>query len=74
MKKRILSYSLEQEDGAYVARCLEIEVASDGNTEVEAVANLEEALALYGEPEGGSRCYYPTEKSHTPMKSASGST
>ena len=40
----------------YVARCLEVEVASQGETVEEALANLKEALELYFEgqplPEG----------------------
>jgi predicted RNase H-like HicB family nuclease len=40
----------------YVARCLEVEVASQGQTVEEALANLKEALELYFEdtpvPEG----------------------
>lgn len=37
------------EDGIFVARCLDVEVASDGPTEKEAVASLQEALELYFE-------------------------
>ena len=33
----------------YVARCLEVEVASQGETVEEALANLREALELYFE-------------------------
>ena len=33
----------------YVARCLEVEVASQGSTVEEALANLKEALELYFE-------------------------
>ena len=33
----------------YVARCLEVEVASQGKTVEEALANLKEALELYFE-------------------------
>lgn len=35
------------EDGAFVARCLDVEVASEGDTEQEALSNLQEALGLY---------------------------
>jgi predicted RNase H-like HicB family nuclease len=35
----------------YVSRCLEIEVASQGETVEEALANLREALELYFEDE-----------------------
>jgi len=37
------------EDGWYVARCLEVEVASQGESIEEALANLREALELYFE-------------------------
>lgn len=41
----------------YVARCLEVEVASQGENVEEALTNLKEALELYFEdmplPEGG---------------------
>jgi len=42
-------YVVFVEDGAYVARCLDVEVASEGDTEEEAVANLREALELFFE-------------------------
>lgn len=35
----------------YVARCLEVEVASQGRTKNEALENIEEAVALYFEDE-----------------------
>jgi len=35
----------------FVAKCLEVEVASQGKTKTEAVSNLEEALELYFENE-----------------------
>ncbi|MFA6309964.1 MAG: type II toxin-antitoxin system HicB family antitoxin [Sterolibacterium sp.] len=47
--ERELRYVVLPEDGAFVARCLGVEVASDGDTEAEAVANLKEALELYFE-------------------------
>jgi predicted RNase H-like HicB family nuclease len=37
------------EDGWYVARCLEVEVASQGESIEQALANLKEALELYFE-------------------------
>ena len=39
-----------QEEKWYVARCLEVEVASQGETERDALANLADALALYCSP------------------------
>jgi len=38
-------------DPWYVARCLDVEVASQGETSEEALANLKEALELYFEDE-----------------------
>ena len=34
----------------YVAQCLDVDIASQGKTEDEALANLREALDLYFEP------------------------
>ncbi|MCL2298048.1 MAG: type II toxin-antitoxin system HicB family antitoxin [Proteobacteria bacterium] len=45
--KRTLKCVVFEEDGACVARCLDVEVASEGDTEEEAIANLREALELY---------------------------
>ncbi|WP_435110557.1 type II toxin-antitoxin system HicB family antitoxin [Nocardiopsis synnemataformans] len=41
----------DPELGGYVARAVEVEVASQGETVEEAVANLREALELYFEDE-----------------------
>ena len=49
MKKRF-SASLWREGDWFVAQCLEVDVASQGRTEEQALANLEEALALHFEP------------------------
>ena len=47
--KRQFKASLWQENGWVVAQCLEVDVASQGRTEEEALLNLEEALALHFE-------------------------
>jgi len=39
-----------QEDDLFVAQCPEVDVASQGGTEEEALANLAEALELHLEP------------------------
>jgi len=39
--------SVWQEDDLYVAQCLEIDVASQGRTEAEALKNLKEAIELH---------------------------
>ena len=44
-----LHYAIWKEGKYYVARSLEVEVASQGKTRKEAVANLQEALELYFE-------------------------
>jgi predicted RNase H-like HicB family nuclease len=44
-----LTAAIIQEGHWYVARCLEVEVASQGETVEEARANLTEALELYFE-------------------------
>ena len=48
-RERTLSFVLYQEGDGFVARCLDVNVASEGDTEVEAVAQLREALELYFE-------------------------
>ena len=40
-----------KEENWYVAKCLEVEVASQGKTKKEALRNLKEALELYFEDE-----------------------
>ena len=42
---------IEQEDGWFVATCLENDIASQGKTIEEAMDNLKEAIALYYEDE-----------------------
>ena len=49
--KRKFTTSLLQEDNWFVAQCLEVDIASQGETEQEALANLGEALELhFGDP------------------------
>jgi predicted RNase H-like HicB family nuclease len=48
--KRQFSACVWREGDWYVAQCLDVDVASQGETEDEALANLAEALALYFEP------------------------
>ncbi len=49
MKMRF-TVTVWEEDDWFVAQCLEVDVASQGNTEEEALANLREALELHFEP------------------------
>ncbi|TSE18317.1 hypothetical protein Talka_02250 [Tepidimonas alkaliphilus] len=51
MTAAALHYVVWPEDGAFVARCLEVDVASEGDSEEEALAALREALLLYFEDE-----------------------
>ncbi len=44
--KRI-RYSLHREDQFFVAQCLNVDVSSFGESALEAVANLKEAVELY---------------------------
>lgn len=57
MTARRLSASITQEDDWFVARSLEVDIASQGETEDEALNNLREAIALHREPtvDGGER-------------------
>ena len=51
---RTLTAAVHREDDLYVARALEVEVASQGETIEEALTNLREALELYFEDEEDS--------------------
>jgi predicted RNase H-like HicB family nuclease len=44
---RTLTAAVHQEDDWYVARCLELDVASQGDSLASALANLREAVELY---------------------------
>ena len=48
--KRVLTASVWREGEWYVAQCLEVDVASQGESEEEALMNLREALDLHFEP------------------------
>ena len=53
--KRPFAASVWREGDWYVAQCLELDVASQGETEDEALSNLKEALELYFEPPQATR-------------------
>ena len=53
--KRHFAATVWSEGSWYVAQCLEVDVASQGESEDEALANLREALELYFEPPQGTR-------------------
>lgn len=48
--KQTFTASIWQEGNWFVAQCLEVDVASQGETEPDALANLREALELHFEP------------------------
>jgi len=47
MTKMRLTVSIWEEDGAYVSRCQELEVASCGDSPQDALDNIREAIELY---------------------------
>jgi predicted RNase H-like HicB family nuclease len=53
--KRRFAATVWKEGNWYVAQCLELDVASQGETEEEALENLREALDLYFEPPQATR-------------------
>jgi predicted RNase H-like HicB family nuclease len=59
--KQHFTASIWCEDDWYIAQCLEVDVASQGETEDEALSNLREALELYFEP--------PTPTEHPQIRS-----
>lgn len=48
--RQTFTASVWQEGDWFVAQCLEVDVASQGETQEEALANLREALQLHFEP------------------------
>jgi predicted RNase H-like HicB family nuclease len=48
--KRTFTATLIHEGDWFVAQCLEVDIASQGETEKDALQNLGEALALYFTP------------------------
>jgi len=48
--EQTFSASVWREEDLYVAQCLEVDVASQGESEDEALQNLREALELHFEP------------------------
>lgn len=53
--KRPFAASVWREGDWYVAQCLELDIASQGETEGEALLNLKEALELYFEAPRATR-------------------
>ena len=50
-----LTAIIEKEDDGYVALCPDLDIASQGETEDEALSNVKEALELYFEPPQATR-------------------
>ncbi len=50
LMKQKFTASIWQEDGWFVAQCIEVDVASQGKTEDEALENLRDALELHFTP------------------------
>ena len=53
--KRVFPAAVWKEGDWFVAQCLEVDVASQGDTESEALENLKEALELHFEPPVATR-------------------
>jgi predicted RNase H-like HicB family nuclease len=53
--KRPFAATVWREGKWYVSQCLELDVASQGETEEEALANLKEAIELHFEPPHATR-------------------
>lgn len=49
MSARTFTASITREGDWFVAQCLEVDIASQGENEAEALANLREAIALHFE-------------------------
>ncbi len=60
MKSQILHTIAWKEDKIFVAKFLEIELASQGKTKEEAIKNLKEALELYLEDEPKNNIFFPS--------------
>jgi len=60
--KRSFAATVWREGDWFVSQCLDVDVASEGETEEEALANLKEALELYFEPH--KPCALPKSRSH----------
>lgn len=48
--KRMFSYTIWQEEGYFIAQCLDVDIASQGEAKEEAADNLREALELHFDP------------------------
>ena len=62
MKAQVLNAIVWKEEKIYVAKFLELELASQGKTKEEAIKNLKEAFALYLEDEPKNVPFLPIDK------------
>ncbi len=53
--KRPFAAAVWRDGNWYVSQCLEVDIASQGETEEEALANLKEAIELHFEPPQATR-------------------
>jgi predicted RNase H-like HicB family nuclease len=53
--KRSFAATVWQEGKWYVSQCLELDIASQGESEAEALANLQEAIELHFSPPQATR-------------------
>ena len=53
--KRPFTATVWKDGNWFVSQCLELDIASQGETEEEAIANLKEALELHFEPPQATR-------------------
>ena len=59
--EKSIKYIIYKEEKHYVARCLNVEVSSFGDTVEEAMYNIKEAVELYFEDEGKEISYVPVD-------------
>lgn len=57
--KRTFTASVWREDDLFIAQAHEIDIASQGETEPQALSNLREALELYYDEQGVEVVYSP---------------
>ena len=62
MKKQIFNIIVWKEDKLFVAKFLELELTSQGQTKQEAIDNLKEAFELYLEYEDTNKLNFPSIK------------
>ena len=42
-----LTYTVDEDDGLFIARCIELDITTDGLSKDEAIENLKDALDCY---------------------------